>query len=173
MDSDTAPSRCIFPFPTAKAFVKKGEHIRDVLAKRIDEKKADLPPLWKELADFIIEGAKEKEEKQQELFPAEMRLTAGEREIIEAVEKKIAKPFFGCYVRNIYLGRRDSWFPPNYRFLYNYFNHFTSPNLEFVVGLVQNFNPGQTFADSVRERNRAAPRLCQEAAAVAGLPRPS
>jgi len=112
-----------------KAFVKKGEHIRDVLAKRIDEKKADLPPLWKELADFIIEGAKEKEEKQQELFPAEMRLTAGERETIEAVEKKIAKPFFGCYVRNIYLGRRDSWFPPNYRFLYNYFNHFTSPNL--------------------------------------------
>jgi len=115
--------------PDGEAFVKKGEHIRDVLAKRIDEKKSELKPLWKELLDFIIEGAKEEEAKPQELFPAEMRLTAGEREVIEAVERKIGKPFFACYIRNIYLGRRDAYYKPNFRLLYNYFNHFTSSDL--------------------------------------------
>jgi len=111
-----------------KDFVKKGEHLRDVLAKRIEEKKS-LPPLWKELLDFIIVGAKKEEEKPQELFPAEMRLTTGERQTIEAVEHKIAKPFFSCYVRNMYLGRREVFFKPNFRLLFNYFNHFTNPDI--------------------------------------------
>lgn len=117
-----------FELPEGKKFVKKGEHWRDVLAKRI-EKQADLKPLWKELLDFIIEGAKKEEAKAQELFPAEMRLTTGEREVIEAVEKKITKPLFACYIRCIYLGRRDSWFKPNFRLLYNYFNHFSNPDI--------------------------------------------
>jgi len=115
--------------PDGEAFVKKGEHLRDVLAKRIDEKKAAMKPLWQELFDFIIEGAKEEEAKPQELFPAEMRLTTGEKERIEAVERKINKPFFACYIRNIYLGRKDAYYKPNFRLLYNYFNHFTSPDL--------------------------------------------
>jgi len=112
-----------------EAFVKKGEHTRDVLAKRVEEKKGSLKPLWKELLDFIIEGAKEEAAKAPELFPAEMRLTAGEREALEAVEKKINKPFFSCYIRTIYLGRRESWYKPNFRLLYNYFNNFTSSDL--------------------------------------------
>jgi hypothetical protein len=111
-----------------KKFVKGGEHLRDVLAKRI-EKQAELEPLWKELLNFIVEGPSEEKEKVQELFPAEMRLTAGEREVIEAVEHKISKPFFACYIRNIYLGERELWYKPNWRLLLNYFNHFTSPDL--------------------------------------------
>jgi hypothetical protein len=113
-------------------FVKEGERCRDILAKRIDVKKAKLKPLWKELLDFIIEGAKKEEEKPQELFPAEMRLTAGERERIEAVERKISKPLFACTVRNIYLGRTGVFFRPNFRYLYNYFNHFTNPDINSI-----------------------------------------
>lgn len=115
--------------PKGKDFVKKGEHIRDILSKRIDEKKTQLQPLWKELLSAIFQGPKTEEEKQPELFPAEMRLTTGERETVEAVERKISKPFFSCYVRNIYLGRRDSWYKPNFRLLFNYFNHFTNPDI--------------------------------------------
>jgi hypothetical protein len=115
-----------------EGFVKKGERIRDILAKRIDVKKAELKPLWKELLDFIFEGAKPEAEKPQELFPAEMRLTAGEREVVEAVEKKIGKPFFSCYIRNIYVGRRAAWFTPNWRLLLNYFNHFSSPDINSI-----------------------------------------
>jgi len=81
------------------------------------------------MLDFIIHGAQPPEEKPQELFPAEMRLTAGERETIDAVEKKYSKPIFSCTIRNIYLGRRDVWFKPNYRFFLNYFNYFTNPDI--------------------------------------------
>jgi len=115
--------------PDGAKFVKDGQHLRDVLAKRIDEKKANLTPLWKELIDFIMHGASAAEEKPQELFPAEMRLTAAERETVEAVEKKYSKPIFACTIRNIYLGKRDVWFKQNYRYFYNYFNHFTNPNI--------------------------------------------
>jgi len=78
--------------PDGAKFVKDGQHLRDVLAKRIDEKKANLTPLWKELIDFIMHGASAAEEKPQELFPAEMRLTAAERETVEAVEKNTPSP---------------------------------------------------------------------------------
>lgn len=115
-----------FSLPDGAKFVKEGERIRDRLSKRPDKK---LPSLWDEMAELIFHGPKLEEDAPQELFPAEMRLTVGEREVVEAVEKKIAKPFFACYVRNMYLGRRESMFMPNFRLLYNYFNHFTSPEL--------------------------------------------
>lgn len=118
-----------YALPSGEKFVKDGEHLRDVLAKRIDEKEVKLPPLWKELLDFIVHGATAPEEKPQELFPAEMRLTTGERKTIDEVERKSSKPIFSCTIRNIYLGKRDVWFKPNHRLFYNYFNHFTDPDI--------------------------------------------
>ena len=112
-----------------KKFIEGGVRIRDILTKRIDEKKEALPPLWKETLEVIFHGPKLEEEAGPELFPAEMRLTAGERELVEAVEKKISKPFFACYIRNMYVARREVMYMPNYRLMYNYFNNFTSPEL--------------------------------------------
>jgi hypothetical protein len=110
-------------------FVEKAEEWRDILAKRIDKEEANGKPLWKEISDFVLHGAKEEEEKPEELFPAEMRLTTGEREKIEAVENKPNKPFFTCWIRTIYLGKRDVWYLPNRRLIYNYFNNFVNPDI--------------------------------------------
>jgi hypothetical protein len=118
-----------FGFEKGNDFVKKALRERDVLAKRVDEKKSALKPLWQEALDFIIEGPKPEEEKTPELFPMEMRLTTGERELVEAVEKKIAKPLFSCYIRNIYVARNDAWVGANWRLMLNYFNNFTSAEL--------------------------------------------
>ncbi len=107
-------------------FVKAAHRERDILSKRIDEKKNNLKPLWQELLEFIISGPKTEEEKEPEMFPAELRLTAGERELVEAVEKKATKPLFHCYIRNMYVARNDSFVGENFRLLLNYFNHFTS-----------------------------------------------
>ncbi len=106
-------------------FAKKCAKERDKLVKR-DAGKTEGEPLWKEILDFIFIGPKEAEEKMPEMFPAEMRLTAGERELAEAVEKKADKPFFSCYIRNLYVAKRDVWYTPNWRLLLNYFNNFTS-----------------------------------------------
>ncbi|MCU0653050.1 MAG: hypothetical protein MUD10_02215 [Candidatus Pacebacteria bacterium] len=115
--------------PEGEAFVKKAEHLRDVLAKRIDVNSAASKPILHEVLDFALYGAKEEEEKPQELFPAEMRLTTGERERIDAVEQKAAKPLFTCWIRTIYLGKRDTWYLPNRRLIYNYFNNFVNPDI--------------------------------------------
>ncbi len=106
-------------------FAKKCAKERDKLVKR-DAGKTEGEPLWKEILDFIFIGPKEAEEKMPEMFPAEMRLTAGERELAEAVEKKADKPFFSCYIRNLYVAKREAWYTPNWRLLLNYFNNFTS-----------------------------------------------
>lgn len=113
----------------AEGFIKKALHERDVLAKRVDEKASKMKPLWQEILDFIIEGPKPAEEKKEELFPAELRLTTGERELVEAVEKKIAKPLFSSYIKNIYVAKNDAWVSSNWRLMLNYFNNFTSAEL--------------------------------------------
>lgn len=113
-----------FSFGRGKEFVEKSEAERNKLAKR-DEKKA-AKPFWKEILDLIFLEPKAAEEKPMEIFPAELRLTAGERELVEAVERKAGKPLFSCYIRNVYLGKKDVWFAPNWRLLLNYFNNFTS-----------------------------------------------
>lgn len=110
----------------ANAFIKKSHHERDVLSKRIDEAAGKSRPLWQELLEFIIEGPKAEEPKAPEMFPAELRLTAGERELVEAVEKKASKPLFSCYIRNVYVAQNDARVPSNWRLMLNYFNNFTS-----------------------------------------------
>jgi hypothetical protein len=36
-------------------------------------------------------------------------------------------------IRTIYLGKRDVWFKPNFRLVFNYFNNFTSPDMNSIV----------------------------------------
>jgi len=117
-----------FDSEKGRSFVKKAMAIRDELAKR-EVGKSKSKPLWQEILDFIIEGPKAAEEKAPEMFPAEMRLTTGERELVEAVEKKVSKPLFSCYIRNIYVARNDAWVSANWRLLLNYFNNFTSADM--------------------------------------------
>jgi hypothetical protein len=117
-----------FDLPDGEKFVKEGEEIRDVLTKRKEEPKK-LEPLWKEVVELIFKGPKPEEEEVKEMFPPEMRLTTEERELVDAVEKKIAKPFFKCYIHNIYLGRTDVFYKPNRRHFFSYFENFTDSDL--------------------------------------------
>ena len=113
------------------AFLKEGEKIRDKLAKRTEKPK--LKPIWQETTQILITGKPTEEEKEEkEIFPPEMRLTPGERDIITAVEEKISKPAFQCGVRFIYLGKRDVFFNANLRLAFNFFNCFTTANLNAI-----------------------------------------
>lgn len=106
-----------------KKFYKEGEELRDRLAFREAEKKTK--PLWSDMLSLIFHGVSEEEEKAQELIPLEMKLTPGERELIESIEKKISKPIFNCNLRVLYLARKEAWCKPNYRAALSYFNNFT------------------------------------------------
>ncbi len=107
-------------------FFHEGEEIRDKIARRPAKEKQK--PLLREILEFIVFGAQPTKEKEKEMFPPEMRLTPGEREGLMELERKITKPIFMCGIRAIYLGKRDVWFKPNFRLVFNYFNNFTNPD---------------------------------------------
>lgn len=108
-------------------FFEEGEKLKDKLAFRKEEKTPG--PLWSSLAKFIIHGAEEEVEEKEELIPLEMKLTPGEREKIEKIERKIAKPLFQVQIRVIYLGPKEVWFKPNFRLILSYFNNFTDRDI--------------------------------------------
>jgi len=116
----------------AEPFFKEGKRIRDKLAKR-----PEVPqprPMIQEAAEILITGKRAgEEEKPPEVFPPEMKLTPGEREIVAALEKKISKPVFRTNIRFIYLGKRDVYFKPNLRLIFSFFASYFTENCNALV----------------------------------------
>ncbi|MDP1538548.1 MAG: hypothetical protein Q8M00_00770 [bacterium] len=107
---------------------KKGEELRDKLARRPGP--AAAKPIIQEAAGILITGkVPEAKKEEKEIIPPEMKLTPGEREVLAAIEKKMAKPIFETTIRFIFLGRRDAWFKQNFRLVLSYFNQYANSNL--------------------------------------------
>jgi len=126
-------SACSIAEAPAAAFVEEGKKIRDKLAKRPEKPKPKS--LLQEAADILISGKPPGEEKKETetMIPPEMRLTPGEKEIVEAVENKIAKPAFSCNIRFVYLAKRDVFFKPNVRLGFGFFANYATQNLNSLV----------------------------------------
>lgn len=110
-------------------FVKRGRAIADKLAKRPD--KAKLKSIIQEAAEELVAGTMPGSEKKEEvqLYPPEMRLTPGEKDIVMGVENKIAKRCFESYIRFIYLAKRDVYFGGAKAIPFGFFNQFSTENL--------------------------------------------
>ena len=119
------------PEEGGKDFVKMGRAVADKLAKRPD--KAKPKSILEDAADELISGkipGEKKEEK--DIFPAEMRLTPGEKDIVTAVENKISKRCFDSYIRFVYLARRDVYFGGAKAIPFGFFNQFSTENLNQI-----------------------------------------
>ena len=108
-------------------WVTKGEMIRDKLAKR--PLKAAQKPLIQEAAEILVFGPQAPPTQEKEMFPPEMRLTPGEKDIITGVENKIGKYGFSTNIRFIYLAKGDVFFTPHVRFAMGFFTSFSTQNL--------------------------------------------
>lgn len=110
-------------------FVARGRAVADKLAKRPEKPKSKslFVEAFKEAAYGEIPGTAVEEE----VFgiPPEMRLTPGEKEIVEGVEGKIAKRCFQCFIRFIYLAKRDAYFGGAKAIPFGFFNQFSTENL--------------------------------------------
>jgi hypothetical protein len=117
--------------PTGNDWVKAGEELRDGLLKR--KKPSKKPGILDEfvllLKNLLIApfepptGLEEKEEKKEE--NRLLAMTSGEREIIEGIEKKIAKLGFESIIRFIFVDDRE---------------HFTRAYVSAVIGAFHQFN---------------------------------
>lgn len=113
-------------------FVKRGKEVIDVLVKRTKAKKDDNPwPMFLEALSILItnKGFEKEEEKKEEAFPPEMRLTPGERDIVAAIERKISKTCYTSNLRYIYLAKRDVFFGGAKAYGPSFFSQFGTQNL--------------------------------------------
>jgi hypothetical protein len=100
------------PITDEVPWVKEGKKIIDKLVKRPPKPKPKS--IIREAADVLITGKPPglEEKPKEEIIPPEMKLTPGEREIVNSIENKISKLAFEMNIRFIYLGGRDVFFKP-------------------------------------------------------------
>jgi len=93
-------------------YVKRGKEIINKLVGRPDkapEGKTLLQEAFNLAVFGTIPGAAPAKNGEKPVIPVEMRLTPGEREVVQAVEQKISKNAFHVNVRFIYLAKRESF----------------------------------------------------------------
>lgn len=115
--------------PVDNDWVSEGRQIVNKYVRRPEppKEKSIVGEAWRTLTtgkEPFTEEAKE-----ESVIPAEMRLTPGEREIVSAIENKIAKKGFESQVRMIYLGKGDAFFKPNLRMIFNFSSGVSTENL--------------------------------------------
>jgi hypothetical protein len=117
------------PVREENSWIEEGLKIRDKLARRPEKPKQKS--ILREAAEVLATGSTPGEApvEEKEFLPPEMKLTPGEREIVQAIEEKISKFGFDCAIRYIYLGRREAFFKPNARMPYGFFKEISSENL--------------------------------------------
>ena len=109
-------------------WVDEGENIRDFLSKR--KPKNQQRTIIGEATDILLTGKVEgADEEPKELLPPEMKLTSGERDIVAAIEKKMAKRGFHTDIRFIYLGDKEHFYKPKLRLPLAFFSNFVTQNL--------------------------------------------
>ena len=88
-------------------WTSKGREAADKVARRPVPTKPKS--MFEEAAELLISGksSEEKKEKPMELIAPELRLTPGEREVLTAIENKIKKYGFYCWIRQVYLCKID------------------------------------------------------------------
>ncbi len=113
-----------------KPWQERGRAFADKLAKRPEQPKQK--PIVQEAAEILITGKTAEEEKPEEKFELiapELRLTPGEKDILMAVEQKLAKFGYDCNIRFIYLGKRDVFFKPTVKIGFGFFKEVSTENL--------------------------------------------
>ncbi len=112
-------------------FVKRAEKVQRKLAGRKEKKR---PPLIiKEAISLILFGLPKEEDKKETIPYPEMMLTPGEKAVLEGIEKKKAKPVFECFIRYVYVVRRDKFSGGRIRIPMSYFSQFSTVHMNAIV----------------------------------------
>ncbi len=112
-------------------FTARGRAIADKLASK--PKKAKPKPIIQEAAEALITGKVAEEKQEQQFFWPEMMLTPGEREVVAEVERKVSQYCFECYVRFIYLAKKEVYFGGAKSIPFGYFAQFDTANLNAII----------------------------------------
>ena len=114
-------------------YVGRAKDVTSVLLKRKPAVPPTKPLLVKEAFDTVLFGPlASPAEKAQEIIPAEMRLSPGERDVVAAIENKASKIMFECYIRFIFIGKKGAFYKPNLKNVLSFFANFNTENLNGI-----------------------------------------
>lgn len=113
-------------------YVTRGREIINKLVGRPDNKAPERKTLAQEAFNLAvfgeIPGAAPKNG-EKPVIPVEMKLTPGEREVVQAIEQKISKLAFSTNVRFIYLGKKESFVGATKVVPFSLFSQFSTQHL--------------------------------------------
>lgn len=117
--------------PDESTLVQEGNDIVAKLVRRkVPEHASAFGGIEKDLAavgtTLLTGQAPTAAEQEREIFPPEMKLTPGEREIVSAIEEKISKYAFRVTARFIYIAKRENYFGPAKAIPMSYFTQFST-----------------------------------------------
>ena len=113
---------------------KAQKTVRKIVGRPEPEKGHSMRQDVTDVSKLVLLGKEKTEEEQRPLFDfPEMRLTPGEREIVEAIEEKASKHLFRCCIRSLYVAKREVYFAPSKALLYNYLTQFGTEHLNAIV----------------------------------------
>ncbi len=109
-------------------WLSKSKALVEKLAQRNEEKESRSELLEtfhatrKALYHLIVgkEEEESKKEEKREMFPPEMKLTPGERELLTSVEEKMSKFGFRATMRFVYIGRKEVFFKPRVKSIFGF-----------------------------------------------------
>jgi len=106
---------------------KRGKELVNKMVGRPGKSKTKS--MIEEALEIIIYGPPAKKESSKETFPPEMKLTPGEKEVINAIETKLSKYSFDCSIRFIYIAKKNVFFKPKIKAIFSFLKEITSENL--------------------------------------------
>ncbi len=114
-------------------FPERAKKLYEKLEGRKEE--SPSPPLWRQILSTLTGYPKEEDENGEDgPIPVEMKLTPGERQLVESIESKRTKHLFECFVRHIYIARKEKYsIPAGIKIPMSYFSQFNNTGLGFMI----------------------------------------
>ncbi len=109
------------------------ERAKKEYEKFAGRKEKDPPPTFFQEMLGILKGDVEKKEEEKMPVYTDMMLTPGEREVVEGIERKRKQQSFSCYVRYIYLAKKEKLKMGRIKIPMSYFNLFNTQQLGFMI----------------------------------------
>ncbi len=111
-------------------WLTRARGVRDEVLQRKKSKEVVRKPIFKQVIDilFFRQEFQEIEVKEKEA-PSLREIPDAEKKVAEAIDRKASKTSFDCYIRVLYLAKRDVFFKPRVTIPINFFLGFNTENL--------------------------------------------
>jgi hypothetical protein len=108
----------------------QAQQARDQVLHRASKKEIIRRPIFRQVVDilFFQQEFKDIEAKEKEA-PSLQEITSSDKRIAEAIDRKASKLSFDCFIRVIYLGKRDVFFKPRVTVPINFFLGFNTEDM--------------------------------------------